>query len=87
MIGPPLTRRDFARIRTAVDALYRYELAGCCLHVVLDDGNSDAESLQVSTDAAARRRHATCAWLAEQLGRMTVKQRRRFVHPRPRADR
>jgi hypothetical protein len=60
-------------------ALYRSDPTGCCLHVVLDDGNSGASALALCAGNAERARHATCAWIAQQLGTLTVDQRRRFI--------
>lgn len=39
--------------------------AGCCLHLVFDDGNFDRESVQYCLEWARERQHQLCIKLAE----------------------
>lgn len=57
-----------------VRAVYRRHSAGCCLHVVLDDGNAEqhfAESCLAGVDAE----HEDCRQLAAALVLMSFTQR------------
>jgi hypothetical protein len=49
--------------------------AGCCLHIVLDEGNVDDRSVDFCLDYARRKGHDDCARLAEILRSMSKTQR------------
>lgn len=58
--------------------LYKRHSAGCCLHVVLDDGNADDEVVRwtlVNVGGDACKDPAECRELAEILLRMSKTQR------------
>lgn len=42
-------------------------ICGCCLHVVLDDGNWEDEHVQFCIDRAATKGHAFCKELGERI--------------------
>lgn len=59
-------------------AVYARNLAGCCLHVVLDDGNvADSFAWACLLDARAAG-HADCIALAEAVAQMSPTQRRKL---------
>jgi hypothetical protein len=69
-----------------VRAHYDHHSAGCCLHVVLDDGNV-ADAFMPGTEALARERgHKECAELAALLSQMSPTQRRKLVTLRMEAE-
>lgn len=49
--------------------------AGCCLHVVLDDGNVKDDQVRFCLDEAGRKGHPDCAELASKLLEMSKTQR------------
>lgn len=59
-------------------ALYASHSAGCCLHIVLDEGNIDDGSVQFCIDHAAEQGHDACKKLAELLLKMSKTQRRKL---------
>lgn len=63
-----------------VKALYKRNSAGCCLHVLLDDGNvgdsTAAYCLQYARDAG----HHDCEELASKVVLMSATQRRKLAH-------
>lgn len=61
-----------------VKKLYERHSAGCCLHVVLDDGNVEIDFVEFSLDVAKRNLHEECKQLAELLMSMSITQRRRI---------
>lgn len=48
---------------------------GCCLHIVLDDGNTETHHVQWCLDEAKREQHPLCIALAELLLELTPHQR------------
>ena len=58
-----------------VQALYRRHAAGCCLHIVLDDGNVKDDSVRFCQKTAAERHHPRCLSLADILLAMSKTQR------------
>lgn len=73
--GPTLIQR--------AQRIYARHAAGCCLHVVLDDGNTDDASVAVSVKAAFEceeaGEHLDCLNLAMCLRGMTEEQRDAFL--------
>lgn len=61
-----------------VEALYRRSAVGCCLHVVLDDGNVDDSHVQFCIEQAVESGHLECEALARKLWTMTKTQRRKL---------
>ncbi len=58
-----------------VNRIYESSGAGCCLHVVLDDGNLENESVMWSKNHAITQQHELCIRVGRLLRRMSVKQR------------
>ena len=54
---------------------------GCCLHVVLSDGNLETDMLRFCFDRSVETSHADCKELAQNMLLMTRSQRKR-VHDR-----
>ena len=65
----PLVRELYASPEGAV---------GCCLHVVLDDGNVRDDDVQYCVDRATERAHPKCETLARLLLRMSKTQRQKL---------
>jgi hypothetical protein len=65
---------------SAVRALYASPGggAGCCLHVVLEDGNVENHSVEFSIEWAERHGHGSCAALARALRSMSKTQREKL---------
>lgn len=59
----------------SVQALYARHAAGCCLHVVLDDGNCSDASVGFCIGQAELQGHADCLALAHTLRSMSQEQR------------
>jgi hypothetical protein len=57
------------------NAIYQTHAVGCCLHVVLDDGNVQDAHVAFCQDEAQARGHAHCLALAEMLLTMSKTQR------------
>jgi hypothetical protein len=61
-----------------VQKIYERSCVGCCLHVVLDDGNIENDHVQFCLEEAQKKRHAECLELAEMLLLMSKTQRRKI---------
>lgn len=51
---------------------------GCCLHIVLDDGNIEDDHVRFCVDWAVKHDHPKCAELARVLLRMSKTQRKKL---------
>ena len=60
-----------------VRMVYARHCAGCCLHVLTDDGNCEDESAQFCLQIARESGHADCLAAAEALALMSWTQRRK----------
>lgn len=58
-----------------VKALYERSCVGCCLHILLDDGNVKDHHAQFCLEWARKEGHADCIELAEKIVQMTQTQR------------
>ncbi len=58
-----------------VRALYDKSAVGCCLHIVLDDGNVADSHVQFCVEYAIEKGHKDCEALARKLLSMTRTQR------------
>lgn len=58
-----------------VCSLYARNPVGCCLHVLLDDGNVDAKTAQFCVQYAREQGHEDCIQLAGLLVEMSATQR------------
>lgn len=56
-------------------AIYVAHCAGCCLHVVADDGNVEQDTMDWTLNYAREQGHPACIAAAELLARMTQTQR------------
>lgn len=63
-------------VRPLVESLYNRHQAGCCLHIVLDDGNLADDDVEFCLLDALELDHQDCAHLARLLLRMSRTQRR-----------
>ena len=55
--------------------IYKRDSSGCCLHIVLDDGNVHDCHVQHCANMAINNNHLDCLELAEILLKMTKTQR------------
>ena len=63
-----------------VNALYARHSAGCCLHIVLDDGNVSTGSVEWCVGDATERGHEDCVRLAKLLLQMSRTQRLKLAN-------
>lgn len=79
-----MTRDEARQARGWIRDVYARDggQAGCCLHVVVDDGNTGDASIAICVAEAERRRHALCMAVAQFLGRLSRAQRRAFLRVR-----
>ena len=69
-----------------LQAVYARHCAGCCAHIVTDDGNVEQESAEFCLQRAQERGHPDCLALCEALVLMTPTQRHKlYGHPDKRA--
>lgn len=68
-------RPTVPEVAPLVRALYLRNCAGCCLHVMLDDGNTGDSTAQFCLDYATEKGHEECIALARLLVRMSPTQR------------
>ena len=66
-----------------VRELYATNSVGCCLHIVLDDGNVNDIHVQACADSARERGHPKCEALARKLLEMSPTQRRKLGNRTP----
>ena len=62
------------------NALYMRHPAGCCLHIVLDDGNVDTSSVEFCVNYATKEGHPDCLYLANLLLQMSRTQRLKLAN-------
>ena len=70
------------RMRSFASFIYDHSPAGCCLHIVLDDGNTDDQSVRICQHAAIAAGHANCLQVAAFLWGLSPDQRRAFLRVR-----
>lgn len=71
--------RTVPEVLPLVQALYARHAAGCCLHIVLEDGNVDDASVEFCITEASARAHDECHELAVLLGTMSRTQRAKLA--------
>lgn len=72
--------RDLA---DAMKPIYARHCGGCCLHVVIDDGNIEREFIDWTLEHARTSGHADCIAAAELMARCSltqIRKARHFVH-------
>jgi hypothetical protein len=62
-----------------VKALYKKNPVGCCLHIVLDDGNIHNDDVDFCIDWAIKQDHPECLKLAYLLRNMSRTQRNKLA--------
>jgi hypothetical protein len=73
----PRDRPTVPGVLPIVRAIYERHCAGCCLHILTDDGNVEDEWATGCLQTARERGHADCISAAEMLVQMTKTQRMR----------
>lgn len=63
-----------------VNLLYEKNAMGCCLHIVLDDGNVEDSSVEFCIKEALEQKHDDCYALALILLTMTSTQRTKLYN-------
>lgn len=58
-----------------VIALYERNCVGCCLHILLDDGNVKDSHALWCLEYAKEQKHDDCILLAEKICQMSITQR------------
>jgi hypothetical protein len=69
--------------RALLDSIYDRSVVGCCLHVVVDDGNIEDHNIWFVLRVAVEAGHADCIHLAWWLNSLSRDERDRFVNGRP----
>ena len=65
-------------------AVYDRHYAGCCAHIVCDDGNVRDSDAQFCLEQAEKEQHLDCLALCTALVQMSPTQRRKlYASPRP----
>jgi hypothetical protein len=68
---------DNAEFYQRVADFMRRNPAGCCLHIVLDDGNTDDSDVEFCRKEAVAKGHAECEAIANGLAARSKTQRKR----------
>jgi hypothetical protein len=68
---------DLSKLGRDIDRIYETHAAGCCLHIVLDDGNNDDASVAFCQKWARDRGHVLCISVADRFAQLTEEQRAR----------
>lgn len=58
---------SFDALIARISAIYAGHGAGCCLHIVTDDGNVEADSVRYCLAQAKKRQHPECVKVANML--------------------
>jgi hypothetical protein len=72
-----LTQVEALAAYAQVKAFMARNPVGCCVHIVLDDGNVDDDSVAFCVGYARENEHPECVAMAETLLRMSRTQRRK----------
>ncbi len=73
-------RPTVPEVRPLVAALYEQHSAGCCWHVVLDDGNVNDDHVKWCAKLATELGHPDCVALVGPLAAMSITQRRKLAN-------
>jgi hypothetical protein len=76
-VDKPRDRPTVPDVLPLVRAIYERHCAGCCLHIITDDGNVEQHSADFCVECARERGHDDCLRAAELLAQMTSTQRHR----------
>lgn len=75
MEGKPASWQEAIPLAKAV---YQRHCAGCCAHIVTDDGNIEQDCVNWALARAQEQQHPDCIALLEMLARMSSTQRGRL---------
>ena len=67
-------------VQPLVDALYKRNGVGCCLHIVLDDGNFCDDSVRFCIEQSGIEHHEDCLKLGNLLLLMSRTQRKKLAY-------
>lgn len=73
--GYVMRKPSILEVMPLVIALYERDCVGCCLHVLLDDGNVKDHHALSCLEYAKEKGHADCIALAEKICQMSITQR------------
>lgn len=79
----PRDRPTVPDVLPLVAVVYARHCAGCCAHILVDDGNVDDESAAYCLQRATEQGHADCIALCTALAQMTTTQRRKVYRHNP----
>lgn len=75
MASKPRNRPSVPSVLPFVRAVYARHCAGCCLHIVTDDGNTEQAYIDGCLQRALSANHADCIAAAQLLAQMAQTQR------------
>jgi hypothetical protein len=81
-VSPAEKERLMVRGKELVRSIYERHLAGCCWHIVLDDGNTGDSAVAICVETAKSEGHADCIELAGIVPLMSKTQRRKVARVR-----
>jgi hypothetical protein len=67
------------RIKRRVTQLFNRSGAGCCLHIVVEDGNLRDDHVDFCIKEATDHRHSECEALARDIRALTEEQRKEVL--------
>ncbi len=73
-----ITRPTVSEVLPLVNAVYHRHCAGCCLHILTDDGNVEDGHAKFCLKQAQEQGHADCLAAAGKLMLMSKTQRRKI---------
>ena len=73
-----LLKPTVPEVAPLVRAIYARSMVGCCLHIVLDDGNVDDGDVRFCIERAKKKGHADCEELAAKILLMSKTQRKKL---------
>ncbi len=74
-IDKPRDRPTVPEVLPLLREIYTRHCAGCCLHIVTDDGNVEQDHIDYCVGYARERGHEDCLRAATMLAQMTITQR------------
>ncbi len=77
-----MKRPTVPEVLPLVQAIYERHCAGCCLHILTDDGNVEQSSADFCLARAQEAGHADCLGAAEMLVQMSSTQRTKIYNYR-----
>lgn len=74
-----MSEAALTRCADLLDRIYARHAAGCCLHIVTDDGNVRDSDIAFCLNVAREHGHADCIEAAELLATFSKTRRRKVV--------